>query len=146
MLNDKKIANPKDIIAPIIATCAVMLLLSGCSVDSTRSSDSSVSNESSSEAVQQQETPACDHDRFYTLKSGIDTSWAIDGARIIVDDETGVEYLYIWNNNGNAGGSAMTMLVNSDGTPKINAAWALAHQDETGGYDENEPSDERGSE
>lgn len=146
MLNDKKIANPKDIIAPIIATCAVMLLLSGCSVDSTRSSDSSVSNESSSEAVQQQETPACDHDRFYTLKSGIDTSWAIDGARIIVDDETGVEYLYIWNSGGQSGGSAMTMLVNSDGTPKINAAWALTHQDDAAESNGTVPSAEGNSE
>lgn len=38
----------------------------------------------------------------------------------IIDKETGIEYLYVIFKDKNKGGCALTPLLNTDGTPKIN--------------------------
>lgn len=42
----------------------------------------------------------------------------INGFRIFVDTETGVNYLYTWNNSM-AQGSGLTVLVDKDGKPVV---------------------------
>ena len=50
--------------------------------------------------------------RFETIKSG-----GLSGNEIVIDKETGVEYLFHFS--GNAGG--LTVLLDRDGKPKVNA-------------------------
>lgn len=47
----------------------------------------------------------------------------IDNAKIVIDTETGVEYLYVYDKSGYGSGCSIAMLVNTDGTPKINEAY-----------------------
>lgn len=113
---------PRMLLIAIIAALAT-IGLAGCSA-SAHSPEPAPSE--AEVPAQPQMQFAVPHDRFYATASDID-AWNIDDAYVIVDDETGVEYLYTWNSGGYAGGSAMTMLVNADGTPKINSLWALTH-------------------
>ena len=50
--------------------------------------------------------------RFETIKSG-----GLSGNEIVVDKETGIEYLFHYS--GNAGG--LSVLVDRNGKPKVNA-------------------------
>lgn len=67
-----------------------------------------------------------DNSRFYLLDdsySVVDDSIYIDESHILIDRETGIEYLYTWNREGRAGGATLVMLCNQDGTPKVNKEW-----------------------
>lgn len=106
-----------------------MLFVVGCSEEEIYFKNNATENYPTEDQNFYKESQEQEKPIFYILEednSIIESGYKydIDSPNIIVDNDTGVEYLYIWNDNSRyGGGAAITLRYNQDGTPKINEKW-----------------------
>lgn len=110
-------------IAVLTALCVLTLCcfaLTACSPGTSGKTYSS-SNGGYDQPVEQQQSaePQPVSERFSNLQNYNSRS------SVIVDQETGIEYLYV--TEGHKNGPCITVLYDTDGSPRINPEWAAEH-------------------
>lgn len=112
-------------IAVLTALCVITLccfVLAACPSGTSEQTYSSSNGRYDQSVEQQQQSaePQLVSERFSNLQNYNSRS------SVIVDQETGIEYLYI--TEGYKNGPCITVLYDTDGSPRINPEWAAEHE------------------
>lgn len=117
----------------VIIACVVMAFAAmyGVGVRSGASGDIVATEDADSESEAYHASDG-DENRFAFTKLPVpEDEVHVDMMAVIVDKETGIEYLYTFDKAGSGSGTAITMLCNPDGTPKISSEYATVDKNES---------------